>query len=269
MSIRRRMLTMAGAKGEQIMNLPIGSIIKFSSGKTFILQAKNVDGHEPNSVTLCSEYIIEDAFWGGADDPEQHVTESYLYSDLHKDIMPRYYNELSELEKRAIICRKFEVHTYESNFNSGVTLKVFFSPSVESFFYIASLDEVRAKCEPLIDDHASQYPSYFTSGALGNYQYSPYDPCDIRKKTRENGSSGSYFTTTTRAYSNGNPGGGWDLYVAVVGEDGLGMADEMQTWTRYNGMRGTKLDINSGIVPFCDIKGDSCVKQEGDYWVFC
>lgn len=266
MSNRRRMIAKLGPSGTKIKDLPIGSKIKFSSGKTFILQAKNVEGHEPNSVTLCSEYIIEDAFWNDNPSSDGRNTESYLYSDLHINIMPKYYNELSESEKKMIILRKFEVETYNSDINSGVVLDILFSTTVESFFYIASLDEVRVKSNARIDDYVARYPELFYSGALGNYSYD-YSSNGMRKKTRKNGSSGEYFVTTTRSYSNG-AGGGYNLYVNVIDRDGGLFAIENKTWERFDGMRPMALLVSSGVVPFCDIKGDAPMIQDGEYWVF-
>ena len=179
--------------------------------------------------------------------------------------MPKYYNELSESEKKMIILRKFEVKTYDSNRDSGLVLDILFSATVESFFYIASLDEVRAKSVAHIDDITTEYPDLFYSGALGNYSYD-YSSNGMRKKTRENGSPGEYFVTTTRSYTNG-AGAGCNLYVNVIDRDGGLFAKENETWERFDSARPISLFVSSGVVPFCDIKGDTIVEKDPDgYW---
>lgn len=81
-------------EGKRAKDLPLNSKIKFSSGREFVLQAKNVSGHNQNTVTLMSEFIIENAKWSSGIEKVP-----YSSSDIRNKILQGYYSELSPLEK--------------------------------------------------------------------------------------------------------------------------------------------------------------------------
>ena len=99
-----------------LRELTKGEKLMFSSGKSYIVQAKNVTGFSPNSVTLVSEYVTEETNVGFTDGLDQV-----------REILDGYYSKLSIVEKGAII-------------NHSYTLNVSPEPA---YFYIASKKELQ------------------------------------------------------------------------------------------------------------------------------
>lgn len=117
---------------DQIKNLALGAKLKFSNGRTFYLKAKNVSGHEANSATFVSEFIIEDA---------NCHTYSYKSSDVYLKVLPKYYNELNSVEKNAVIYRKYQYY-YRYRYGDGGRYFDDKYGDVESYFYIMSDKEL-------------------------------------------------------------------------------------------------------------------------------
>lgn len=152
---------------KQVKNLPLGAKLKFSSGKTFTLLKKNAKGHPSNSATFWSDIITEmapvDARW-------------YFDSNVHKTILPKYYNELNGIEKSSIINREIIV--------PETTRKE------SAYFYVFSTMELgQSGSEALPKNYENMG---FT-----------YDNERIRKD--KNGSAQGYFTT----YFKANDYGSW------------------------------------------------------------
>lgn len=84
--------------GKLAKDLPLKSKIKLSSGKTFILRAKNASGHEDDTVTLMSEYIVENAKWSNGIE-----RVPYSSSDVRTKTLQGYYNELTTNEKLSFV----------------------------------------------------------------------------------------------------------------------------------------------------------------------
>lgn len=99
-----------------LRELALGEKIMFSSGKSFLVQAKNVTGFPSDSVTLVSEYVTEETNVGFTDG-----------LDRVREILDGYYLKLSIIEKGAII-------------NHSYTLNVSPEPA---YFYIASRKELQ------------------------------------------------------------------------------------------------------------------------------
>ena len=99
-----------------LRELALGEKIMFSSGKSFLVQAKNVTGFPSDSVTLVSEYVTEETNVGFTDGLDQV-----------REILNGYYLKLSIIEKGVII-------------NHSYTLNVSPEPA---YFYIASKKELQ------------------------------------------------------------------------------------------------------------------------------
>ena len=243
MSSRRRMLLSAGFKVEQIKNLPIGSKIKFSSGKTFVLQIKNASGHSANTVTLVSEYIIENQRWSGGAD-------SYSESYIHTSIMPKYYNELSALEKSKFV--KYDNYQH---------------------FWIPS--EYDVKNNRLgFTNNASRIKKHI-NGKQGEWWIADHwmreGMYSGEPMLKPDGSTETKYTAPYYGYANyiGKSGG--------IGEVRVGSGSIW--YTKHTLPNGNSYDTRktytcgptgaeSGVVPFCDINGDTWVKLEKGYWIF-
>lgn len=229
---------------KRVSDIPINEKLKFSSGKTFILSAKNVTGHEPNSVTFASEYIIENTEWGEA--------LSYSESNIHKTIMPKYYNELSELEKKAIVLHRFEVGALNEDLSLNGEL-VYIKDQVESYFYAPDIGEIGVYVIGMLsngDGEIRYYGIYSDQGRdLGVL---------TQKKTFENGTLGGYFTTTMRKND-------FLADVVLVSKTGGDIGSETDLYYIHDSPQYST--VTSGIVPFCDIKGDTLVMKDTDgYW---
>lgn len=258
---------------KRVSDIPINEKLKFSSGRTFIVKGKNITGHEANSVTLCSEYIIEDAEWG--------EVPSYSESNIHKTIMPKYYNELSELEKSAIICRNFNTYMSKTNRVANIGTPYIASPSIESYFYAPDITEADSR----IYFHAensdwgrSIVPDQYLAGKLLS--------SSRNKKTFKDGRAGAYYSTTTRLHDRSDTTS--YLRVSCVAENGGEQAAEYDLYDNIDIERDLETTpdgfvvsvspspedtptfhtVTSGVVPFCDIKGDTLVMKDTDgYWV--
>lgn len=201
------------APTKKLSELSTREKIKFSNGQKYILMNKNLQGHEANSVTLSSEYIIEDA----------PINGFYLNSVVHTEIMPRYYNELNAIEKNALINRSFT--TYNGETSTMVTAKSYFwIPTVYEYCGNGSFEDTITQ---------SGVPIGFESD-------------QDRVKTYENKTAGQYHTRSSRYL------GDWNfLYIAQIGI--------------YSNMPS---QLTAGLVPACDVKGDTLVKKDTDgYWV--
>lgn len=234
---------------KRVADIPINEKLKFSSGKTFVLQAKNVKGHEPDSVTFASEYIIEEVEWSDG--------FPYVESNIHKNIMPKYYNELSVTEKNAIICRNFL--TFSQALIDGENPSVGYG-RIQSYFYAPDLGELNAR---VIYDFTAAFEGGIVDSLakLGNYTDNK-----SRIKTFENGASGGYITTsaiydfkTVASYSVAN--------VCSIDERGEGYALLVGDVNGENGPGFVSDNIPVNVLPFCDIKGDTLVMKDTDgYW---
>lgn len=234
---------------KRVSDIPINEKLKFSSGKTFVLQAKNVKGHELNSVTLCSEYIIEEVEWGDG--------FPYAENNIHKTIMPKYYNELSELEKNAIIRRRFP--TFSKTIIDGGNHSVG-SGEIQSYFYAPDLGELNAI---VIYDFTTAFEGGIVDSwaKLGNYNDNK-----SRIKTFENGASGCYITTSA-IYDTISVTGSADAYVCSIDERGEGYCLLAGAVDSENGPGFVSDNIPVNVLPFCDIKGDTLVMKDTDgYW---
>lgn len=236
MSSRRRMLTGAGVGAKQVKNLPLGSKIKFSSEKTFVLQAKGMGGHPGNSVTLISEYIIENAYWSKG---EEKV--SYTSSDLNRRILPGYYNALSALEKSKI-----------------------FSYSSYGNMWLPSMSEVNnmnfpnneSRIKKIKNGSAGQWMTRDYSNSIGS-SHKDGDPYPgiggqmIQKYVRGTYQDISCITTT-----------GEFMEVGLYSGEEMSFSHSPSWMLDYGGYS------KSGVVPCCDINGDAYVKLEKGYWIF-
>lgn len=245
----------------KLKDAQIGDKLKFSSGKTFILRDKNLEGHEPNSVTLVSEYIIEKANWG--------QTISFLESNIYKEILPKYYNELSDLEKKAIVCHKSKVFTgmsYPDSYLIGEELE----QPTESYFYLPDAIQIGKKINFTVEGSdwgESEYMDHNGSAMPGLY--------GAGKKMFKDGSPGKYYTTTMRKYTRRDSTSSY--YIACVDEDNSHIATEETLCSNMAINKAPSPDIGtttatwytviSGVVPYCDMRGDTLVmKDEDGYW---
>lgn len=221
-------MMMAASVRKDIVNLPLGAKLKFSSGKKFVVQAKNVAGHEANCVTLVGEFVTENHKWN-------NTHNQYNYCSIHKTILPRYYNELNQIEKNEIIYR-----TFNSGTNSqGHTTPGWRFQEVQSYFWIPSGAELG-----------------LSTGKGANIGFSDHAS---RKKTLENGSPSGYYTTS--GYTEEE----WDVsqndyYVYVINSSGAEEKRAVYSWEKLT-------NFTTGILPCCDIKGTTkCKKGSDGYW---
>ena len=234
------MLLSAGFKVEQIKNLPIGSKIKFSSGRTFVLQAKNV--HTQNTVTLVSEFITEDYRWISGSD-------SYSETSIHTSLMPKYYNELTFVEKSKFvkygnyqhfwIPSEYELKNQLGFTNNASKIKKYASGSAGEYWTASHrMREGMYSGEPVLNPDGSSETRYEAS-------YNGYADC-ISK-------SGS--TTEVRVYN------GRIWYT----EHRLPNGNSYDTGKTYS---GSSTHYERGVVPFCDINGDAFMRFKSGYWIF-
>ncbi len=207
---------------DQIKNLPLGSKLKFSSGKEFILQAKNLgSNHEDNTVTLVSEFIIEST---------SVSTYNHSVTEMYRTLSPKYYNELSPIEKDKMIMTKYVSvnYTWYSSTSSDWEKS---TTNCSQYFYCMSKAELGFK-----SDSSQGVPFGFTGDTS-------------RIKKYKNGSAGEYFVRDTDRNDNT-----YNPIVFFVKEDGTpGNATSSYT---------------AGFVPACDIKGDTKIALDSDgYWV--
>ena len=231
MSNRRRTITGSGVRIEQIKDLPLGSKIMLSSGKTFLVQAKNVSGHQSNSVTLVSEFVTESYTWAVS------WHSAYEYSDIHKSIMPKYYNELNQTEKNAIIERSFEVGKELDGYG---TPGVYFA-KLSSHFWAPSGKELG-----------------LSTGKGANLGFTDNAS---RKKTLKNSVASGYYTTSSYYYQYRNLDDN-EYYVYVISSNGI----EEKPKVIASSKRLTGFE--TGVLPCCDVKGDSILRYKSGYWRF-
>lgn len=222
---------------------------------------------------MCSEYIIEEGNWEG--------TSSFSESAVHKNILPKYYDELSILEKDSIIKRNFKTYTqigqYSTPESSGPNQFPEHEPPVQlpqdisSYFYCPDLAELNTVAR---DGTISLYGGDYKDSLLGEYPPllsrapSPDINMDTsRKKTYKDGTLGDYFTTNILVEGDPkNTNITTEFYVGPINNEGIaavGFFGEM------NGENGPELSggISCGVLPFCDIKGDTIIEKDPDgYW---
>lgn len=209
---------------DQIKNLALGAKLKFSSGKKFYLKAKNVSGHTSNSVTLVSEFIIENIESEGS----LYTSNGIVFNTLSK-----YYNELSKLEKEYVINRSYSCHILDYDYNAGQWNDTF--QTKQSRFWLMSNSEMGG--------------TGTNSGAKLGFKD---DASRIKK--HKNGNAGTYWLRDC----DDSP---WDNDQSIVKADG-----------KFSSLR-IMLDNNNnhqsaGMVPACDVKGDTKVLLDTDgYWV--
>lgn len=231
----------------KVKELQLGSKIKFSSGKKFLLSGKDVKGHATNSATLWSEYIIEN-YEFRRDGTSGTETDSrngcaYIDSTVHKKLMPKYYNELNEAEKNALI--QYRAKTYDSE-NGGFDY-------TNSFFWLPSDSELDREGNYTKDKegkniHLKMYEHLYDFVNVT----SDNDFTDdwMRLKTFENEKVAKpYFTRSNEYYS------------------------DVKFWraglVRANGyILVQNLPGVAGIVPACDISQDAYVALDDDGYYF-
>lgn len=177
--------------------------------------------------------------------------------------MPTYYNELSELEKNTIIYRSFNIYHGESGPDEGVVLDKKQIYNVKSFFYAPDIGEIDAmvKFRP---EHAEggdcewNGAGFHYQGELGNYGDL------LRKKTFSDSTPGSYFTTTTRCHTYNTD---ITYFVATIDSNGSMYAVEETLLRQVGSFTPFPPEVRSGVLPFCDIKGDTIIEKDPDgYW---
>lgn len=207
---------------DQIKNLPLGSKLKFSSGKEFILQAKNLGpNHEANTVTLVSEFIIEST---------SVSTYNHSATEMYRTLSPKYYNELSLIEKNKIIMTKYVSVNYTWYSSTSHDWEKS-TTNCSQYFYCMSPAELGFQSNSSVG-----VPFGFTSDTS-------------RIKKYKNGSAGEYFTRDTNRIDSTD-----DPIVNFVKEDGTNAT--------------SRISYTAGFVPACDIKDDAKVALDSDgYWV--
>lgn len=172
--------------------------------------------------------------------------------------MPKYYDELSELEKSAIIYRKFETGVLHADDGRWDVVR----EQVESYFYAPDVSEISAQCRLMIIDGENNYDG-IENKRLGDYTYYSND---LRRKVYVTDlKQARYFTTTSAInYSSLYP----IFNVYIIDSDGSYLADEEPVWSDpFNSNGGTVYNDPFCVVPFCDIKGDTLVMKDTDgYW---
>lgn len=237
MSTRRRMMMMVGAKKTQVKKLPLQSKLKFSSGKTFVLQAKGLGGHPTNSVTFISEYIIENARWSNGEDKV-----SYTSSNLNRSKLPSYYNALSALEKSKIL-------SYSSYGNMWL-------PSMSEVNNM-NFPNNESRIKKIKNGSAGQWMTRDYSNSIGS-SHKDGDPYPgiggqmIQKYVRGTYQDITCITTT-----------GEFKGVGLYSGEEMSFSHSPSWMLDYGGYS------QSGVVPCCDIDGDAWVtldKSVDAYW---
>ncbi len=125
---------------EQIKDLPLKSKIKFSSGKKFILMAKNphASSNEPhplNSACLVSEFVV--------DTYTMENLETWYESDAWQRKMFACYEELPWVEKETVLPRYV--------WNDGVSI-------ANQYFYMLSEGEMGVSPSPSVNEYNLGFP---------------------------------------------------------------------------------------------------------------
>lgn len=214
---------------KMIKDLPIGSKIKFSSGKKFFLTGKNIKSksdkqegsHDLGSATFMAEYIYGNSMW--------EDRTPYRDTEIHKTIMPSFYNELSEKEKNAMIEREF--YTREMGTSSSTY-------SLKSYFLLPSATE--------LDEYRNKYPLYDTEGA---HIFEPANQAYYI--AYENGETGNFFTRS------------FDIPPSLGAQNGI-----YYNKGAHRNVILTGLPQTMGIVSICDLSGFTWVNKDSDgYWI--
>lgn len=176
---------------DQIKDIKIGSKIKFSSGKKFILMKKDAkaDTREPyplNSACLVSEFIV--------DTYTMEKPEIWVESKAWQKKMSACYEELSQKEKNTILSRT-------------VTNSFFDNVYIDSHFYMLSEDEAG------IASYDNGHNLGFTDNAS-------------RKRTTEAGESmGYYLRKQYRDESNT-----WRVHLGSIDRNGANFDTGIGGW---------------------------------------
>lgn len=125
---------------EQIKDLPLKSKIKFSSGKKFILMAKNPpapsnEPHPLNSACLVSEFVV--------DTYTMEKLETWYESDAWQRKMSACYEELPWAEKETVLPRFVS--------NGGLSI-------ANQYFYMLSEGEMGVPASPALNEYNLGFP---------------------------------------------------------------------------------------------------------------
>lgn len=198
---------------------------------------------------MCSEYIIEEVAWSDG--------FPYSESNIHKTIMPKYYNELSVTEKNAIIRRRFPVFSeliVDGEKNSANSYEI------QSYFYAPDLGELNATV-------IHSFTAAFTGGIVDSWaRLGNYKDNQSRIKTFKNGDPGGYLTTST-IYDFDSGTNSSEAYDCSIDKSGSGLSILVGVVDGGNGPGFFSDNAPVNVLPFCDIKGDTIVEKDLDgYW---
>lgn len=219
----------AGLPSAQIKGLPLKSKIKLSNGIKMILMNKNLSGHPANSATFVSEYIVEDYPW---DNPD--FTDTTIVTKL----MPKYYNTLTQDEKKTILQRKYKTKRLAYDDPTIQTLK-----EITAYFWLLSAFECGTSYGNKVPNDGTKIN--FTGNAS-------------RIKKYENGTAGKWYTRTSHWWQWDGGGNYWTYAVCVqnggadVLDGNMAVGDGQYKIPTY------------GIVPACDISQDAYVALDSD-----
>ena len=222
--------------GMYLGDLPLYSKIKFSSGKKFFLAGKGLKGrspkwgyngnHNPDSVTLMSEYVYDENKYGWA--------RGVLYKDteIFNTVLQTYYNELLDAEKECILEREVRCNIAPTMSASSKSEFLEKSYLVKSHFHLLANTE-------LGDTHFNNTGD--TEGALVmNCEYGT-----VKEPVKS--IFGKPFFMRTMSY--GAP------QRNVVSENGTSVDMEI-----HDAPEGEKL----GILPVCDLNRTAIVALDSD-----
>lgn len=234
-------ITVTGEIVEQvawkIKDLPLGSKIKFSSGKKFLLSGKDVNGHATNSATLWSEYIIENY--------EFTNDATYKDSPIAKQLMPKYYNELNATEKSCLLQYDAGVCKYSDSTRY----------QIKSWFWLPSGRELGTNrndyaiegTEFIVGMYSSMFDFVSQNAAAKKWmRIKKFEP-EVEEADDEKYSPHNSLPYCTRD-GNSNSSGDYMYGISRTGE----VAPYKAT----------------GIVPACDISQDACVALDDDGYYF-
>lgn len=157
-----------GFAAQKVANLPVGSKIKFSSGREFILMKHKATAHDQSSATLVSEFIQENFAWTF----EINGYPIYSANKNLQDLLNKYFNELSGYERENVVNFTADgTRTYEGGKYESVT--------TSQRFYLLSLAEFG------LDD--GKFPEKASERNLG------YLDMDSRIKRHKNGDVDKYW----------------------------------------------------------------------------
>ena len=248
MSSRRRM--MMATTTRKASQIPLRDKIILSSGKKFVLMGRNLPGHPQDSMTLVGEHVYGKGKWEGegfgiAYPPEygagNNHAQSYSSTDMHKTILPGYYNELNGIEKNAIIkwdVKYTSIDIDDGDINYGTVNTHFYIPGLKEWSIGGANEDSHNR---VINDGT---PFGFASKAE-------------RIKTTESGQKVKYFLRVFECYDYVWKGDTsyFDSYLIDTAGN---LSHESIT---QNG------SMTSYILPCCDIKGTTkCKKGADGYW---